>query len=120
MTTTDTSEKGLERLICTALTGHACDPGTPGLDVWRDEPAVYGGPGWIGSAPENYEREYCVDLRQLRTFLKETQSKVAEALDGNQKKHKIHNLLSELARSGEIVNTGSRVRSRWRPIERKS
>ena len=24
--TTDTSEKGLERLICTALTGAACDP----------------------------------------------------------------------------------------------
>ena len=24
--TTDTSEKGLESLICTALTGHPCDP----------------------------------------------------------------------------------------------
>ena len=24
---TDTSERGLERLICTALTGSACDPG---------------------------------------------------------------------------------------------
>ena len=24
MTTTDTSERGLERLICTALTGHLC------------------------------------------------------------------------------------------------
>ncbi len=28
--TTDTSERGLERLICTALTGHACDPPQPG------------------------------------------------------------------------------------------
>ena len=25
--TTDTSERSLERLICTALTGSACDPG---------------------------------------------------------------------------------------------
>jgi type I restriction enzyme R subunit len=27
MTTTDASERGLERLICTALTGDPCDPG---------------------------------------------------------------------------------------------
>ena len=26
--TTDTTERGLERLICTALTGAPCDPGT--------------------------------------------------------------------------------------------
>jgi hypothetical protein len=25
--TTDTTEQGLERLICTALTGHPCNPG---------------------------------------------------------------------------------------------
>ncbi|MDE0630313.1 MAG: hypothetical protein OXH73_02300 [Caldilineaceae bacterium] len=28
--TTDTSEAGLERLICTALTGHPCDPAQAG------------------------------------------------------------------------------------------
>ena len=42
--TTDTSERGLERLICTALTGSACDPGTakvrlrpraPEPNLWR-------------------------------------------------------------------------------------
>ena len=27
---TDTSERGLERLICTALTGSPCDPGGRG------------------------------------------------------------------------------------------
>lgn len=27
MNPTDTSERGLERLICTALTGSPCDPG---------------------------------------------------------------------------------------------
>ena len=30
---TATSERGLERLTCTALTGHACDPPKPGY-VW--------------------------------------------------------------------------------------
>lgn len=28
--TTDTSEPGLERLICSALTGHPCDPSVTG------------------------------------------------------------------------------------------
>jgi len=31
--TTDTSERGLERLICTAMTGDPCDPGSTG--DWR-------------------------------------------------------------------------------------
>ncbi len=31
--TTDTSEKGLERLICTALTGTACDPPQPARNL---------------------------------------------------------------------------------------
>ena len=39
--TTDTSEKGLERLICTTLTGHPCDP--PQLGVVREPAAAYGG-----------------------------------------------------------------------------
>ena len=43
--TTDTSERGLERLICTAMTGHPCDPLQPG-EV-RERPATYGA-GWIG------------------------------------------------------------------------
>jgi type I restriction enzyme R subunit len=76
--TTDTSERGLERLICTALTGHSCDPLQPG--EIRERPATYGA-GWIGGAPENYDREYCVDLAQLSAFLRETQPDVAESLD---------------------------------------
>ena len=38
--TTDTTERGLERLICTALTGHACDP--PQAGAVRERPATYG------------------------------------------------------------------------------
>jgi type I restriction enzyme R subunit len=49
--TTDTSERGLERLICTALTGHPCDPGAGPVGEVRERPASYGG-GWIGGAPD--------------------------------------------------------------------
>lgn len=78
---TDTSERGLERLICTALTGFPRDPGTPTMDMSRDATAPYGGSGWIGGDPKDYDREYCVDLVQLSTFLQATQPKVPESLD---------------------------------------
>ncbi|MGE0824201.1 MAG: type I restriction endonuclease subunit R [Candidatus Binatia bacterium] len=76
--TTDTSERGLERLICTALTGHPCDPPQPG-EV-RERPAAYS-VGWIGGDSNDYDREYCVDVAQLSIFLRETQFDAAEALD---------------------------------------
>ena len=41
---TDTSERGLERLICTALTGHPCDP--PLGPTVGEPPAHYAGVGW--------------------------------------------------------------------------
>ena len=37
---TDTSERGLERLICTALTGQACD--LPAAGGRAEEPVVCG------------------------------------------------------------------------------
>lgn len=40
--------------------------------------------------------------------------KLPEVLSGAQKKHKVHNLLSELSRQKLILNVGSRARSRWR------
>ena len=46
----------------------------------RESSVPYGGSGWIGGSPEDYDREYCVDLAQLRAFLRTTQPKVAEAL----------------------------------------
>ena len=62
--TTDTSERGLERLICTALTGAACDPGRASASRTTSDPSTYGA-GWICGEPEDYDREYCVDLAQL-------------------------------------------------------
>ena len=76
--TTDTTEKGLESLICTALTGAACDPVQEG--VTRERPSTYGA-GWICGDPQDYDREYCVDLAQLSAFLHDTQPDTAESLD---------------------------------------
>ena len=75
---TDTSERGLERLICTALSGQPCDPPKEGSVA---EPRVgYGGVGWSCSNPHDYDREYCVDLVQLAAFLRATQPEAAESL----------------------------------------
>jgi type I restriction enzyme, R subunit len=77
---TDTGERGLERLICTALTGSACDPFPDPVNSVSERPPIYGAK-WICGAPDDYDREYCVDLAQLLAFLRETQPQLAEALD---------------------------------------
>ena len=76
--TTDTSERGLERLICTALTGYPCDP--PAAGTVAEASAGYGGVGWCCGDPHDYDREYCVDLAQLAAFLRATRPEAAESL----------------------------------------
>ena len=102
--TTDTSERGLERLICTALTGAPCEPGAAEAGAVRERPAVYG-PGWICGTPEDYDREYCVDLAQLSAFLRETQGEVADALDLGQDGPTRRKFLARL--QGEITKRGT-------------
>jgi type I restriction enzyme, R subunit len=80
---TDTSERGMERLICTALTGSPCDLLPGSADEVQERPATYSA-GWICGAPEDYDREYCVDLKQLSIFLQETQPWTVEPLDLDQ------------------------------------
>ncbi len=101
---TDTSERGLERLICTALTGAPCDPGVPANRV-QQRPATYAA-GWICGAAEDYDREYCVDLAQLAAFLRETQPEVCEALhlgqDGPTRRKFLARLQGEISKRGTI------------------
>ena len=101
--TTDTSERGLERLICTALTGHPCDSSPTG--EMQDRPATYG-VGWIGGMPEAYDREYCVDLVQLTLFLRDTQPEMAEAIgldtDGPIRRKFLARLQGEISKRGTI------------------
>jgi type I restriction enzyme, R subunit len=102
---TDTSERGLERLICTAMTGSPCDAGTPQPEAVREAGAPYGSTGWIGGSPEDYDREWCVDLVQLRAFLRATQPKLAEALDLDNDSPTRRKFLSRL--QGEISRRGT-------------
>src|SRR3972149_7853418 len=104
--TTDTSEKGLERLICTARTGSPCDdPGVGPADRVCERPAIYGA-GWICGVSGDYDREYCVDLAQLSDFLQETQIEAAEALnlsqDGPTRRKFLARLQGEITRRGTI------------------
>ena len=102
--TTDTSERGLERLICSALTGHPCDPSVGGTVA---EPhAGYGGMGWICGNPHDYDREYCVDLVQISAFLRATQPEAAESLglseDGPARRKFLARLQGEISKRGTI------------------
>jgi type I restriction enzyme R subunit len=105
MTLSDTSERGLEQLICKSLTGSPCDPGSIPTNAVRERPAAYGA-GWICGAPEDYDREYCVDLTQLSAFLRETQPEVADALDlgtaGPTRRKFLARLQGEISKRGTI------------------
>ena len=61
MSVTDTSEKGLESLICESL---ICD-------------ALY-----EAGRPEDYDRDHAVDLAKLLAFLRATQPEALAALGG--------------------------------------
>ena len=101
---TDTTEQGLERLICTALAGHPCDP--PPAGALLDPRAGYGGVGWSGGSHHDYDREYCVDLVQLSAFLRATQPEAAEALalneDGPTRRKFLARLQGEISKRGTI------------------
>jgi len=101
---TDTSERGLERLICTALTSAPCDPGVPANRL-QERPASYAA-GWVCGAPEDYDREYCVDLAQLAAFLSATQPHLCEALDlgadGPTRRKFLARLQGEISKRGSI------------------
>ena len=110
MNGSDTSERGLERLICTALAGHPCDP--PARGTVADPPAGYGGVGWSGGNFHDYDREYCIDLVQLAAFLRATQPEAAEALalseDGPARRAFLTRLQGEIAKRGtlEVLRNG--------------
>ncbi len=102
--TTDTSERGLERLICTALAGDACEPSRE-HGVMRPMPG-YGGVGWIPGDWQDYDREHCLDLAQLSAFLRETQPEGCDALelvqDGPTRRKFLARLQGEISRRGTI------------------
>ena len=100
--TTDVSERGLERLVCTALTGGPCDG--PTGDAADERPGSYG-VGWTCGDSRDYDREYCVDRVQLFAFLRATQPDLAEALDLGEDGPKRRRFLARV--HGEIGKRGT-------------
>lgn len=107
MTTTDTSEAGLERLIVEGLTGRP--PRPTGLGI-EQEPPPYGGAGYVEGHPQDYDRDYALDLHQLWRFWWATQAdelaklKIApDAQTGTAARQLLHRLQGEVTRRG-VVN----------------
>ncbi len=101
MPMTDTSEKGLESLIVAALTGQIV-LATGGA---RESSAPYGGGSYIQGNPRHYDRDYAVDLVQLRAFLEATQPAVTKQLELVEDSPKRRKFLARL--QGEITRRGS-------------
>ena len=110
--TTDTSERGLERLICTALTGRPCDATLAQVDLDSEAAAAASGVGWICGDPNDYDREYTVDLAQLLAFLIEAQPDAFAGLhledDGPARRKFLARLQGEVSKRGviDVFRTG--------------
>ena len=102
--TTDTTEAGLERLICIGLVGDPCEP--PDANSVREPRAAYGGVGWRGGSWRDYDRVYCLDLRQLTTFLGDAHPNISDTLglaeDGPTRRKFLSRLQGEISKRGTI------------------
>ena len=116
--TTDTTELGLERLICTALTGSPCDP--PRAGELDERPAIHGC-GWICGDSHDYNREYCVDLVQFIGFLRDTQPRIADALslgkDSPGQRKFLARLQGEISKRGVIDVLRNGIKHRAHDID---
>jgi len=107
----DISEKGLENIIITAMTGKPWPEGTT-ANMVAETPAPFGGTGWVNGDSRDYDRDWCVDLKQLKSFLYATQPKIAQALDlendSPTRRAFLSRLNSEIGKKGviEIIRNG--------------
>jgi type I restriction enzyme R subunit len=103
--TTDISERGLEELIVRSMTGRT-DVLVPPHVATEMSVAVAGGTGWLLGDAAHYDREYCVDLTQLRGFLRATQEDVLESLqldtDGPTGRKFLARLQGEITKRGLV------------------
>jgi type I restriction enzyme R subunit len=85
------------------MTGQPVDAAAP-ADGVREPTAHYAGTGWIAGDLKDYDREYAIDLAQLRAFLLATQRNTAETLDLDRDAPARRNFLARL--QGEISKRG--------------
>ena len=100
---TDTSEQGLERLICIALTGDPCE--RPKADGFRGPRGSYGGVGWSVGSWLDYDREHCFDLVRLTAFMRDTQPEASESLGLSEERPARRRFLARL--QGEVSKRGT-------------
>mgnify|MGYP001278476723 CR=1 FL=1 len=108
MRTSDTTEKGLETLIMSHMTGTSgLSSGTPGT-VAETAPLTNGS-GWFAGQAASYDREFAVDEEQLIAFLQATQPEATAKLGiGDYKDKKNITRQKFLARlQGEISRRGT-------------
>lgn len=111
MSSSDTSEHGLESLIVSVLTGKTQRDQTPvdGAGV-AEAAARYGAPGpgagYVEGAPRDYDRDHAVDAVRLLEFLRATQPDVVEklALDegGAERRRFLARLQGAVAKRGVV------------------
>ena len=103
--TTDTTERGLEELIVRSMTGRT-DVLVPAHAATVTSAPVAGGTGWLLGDAVHYDREYCIDLVQLRGFLTATQEDILESLqldvDGPTRRKFLARLQGEITKRGTI------------------
>lgn len=99
------NEASLEAQIVAEMTGIPVEQ-VKLRPLLAEAAAPYGGAGYIQGDPQDYDREYAVDLRQLRTFLEATQPQTAAQLslaaDSPTRRKFLARLQGEIAKKGVI------------------
>jgi type I restriction enzyme R subunit len=108
MSTTDTSEKGLETLIVRHLTGeNEPAPSLTSKDIVRTSGlAPYAVGGYTQGKPTNYNRDVALDVVQLLAFLQDTQPEAVNTLElvseGIKCTQFLHRVQGEIAKRGVV------------------
>jgi hypothetical protein len=99
----DTRERGLEDLIVAALvSAPGSGDGASGTGERSAQPtALCGGGGWLLGDWRDYDREHCVDLKQLRAFL-DAATALALEEDGPTRRKFLARLQGEISKGGTI------------------
>lgn len=103
---TDTSEKGLEALIVTALVGSS-QPGPSGAAALHDLlPGASTPPHYVAGNSLDYDRDHAVDASKLLTFIESTQPEIAAelnlAVEGPSRHQFLDRLQGEIAKRGVV------------------
>ena len=101
---TDTTERGLERLICATLTGYPCEP--PKAGTVGEPSAGYGGVGWTAPIPTTTTESTASTSSSSRPSCTQPSLRRREALalseDGPTRRKFLARLQGEISKRGTI------------------